>query len=67
MPLQIKNGNQEKIAQWSMRHNMSQNEIVNLIISVVSDVVLEEIIVEAKVDKVRPRVLKVKRVATWGV
>lgn len=56
----------QKIATLAVKHNMSQNELVDLILESVSDVVIESIVIEAKAQVQPKRTLRVRRVATWG-
>ncbi len=46
---------------------MSQTDVLNLVLDAVSDVVIDELVIESRrrgVVEARP--LKVKRIATWG-
>lgn len=68
MPLQIKNENQKKLADWSNRYSLSQNEIVNLIVSAVDNLILEDMVIERKQgNPPAPRSVKIRKVATWGI
>lgn len=57
----------QKIAALAVKHNMSQNEVVDIILESVNDVVIDAIVVEVRQDRPpRSRTLSVKKVATWG-
>ncbi len=46
---------------------MSQTDVLNLVLDAVSDIVIDDLVIESKRrGSVEPRPLKVKRVATWG-
>jgi hypothetical protein len=67
MPLRPVDRNEAKLAAWSLKHDMSQNEILNLILDSVNDVIIEELVVEVRnIHPLPKRALKIKKIATWG-
>ena len=67
MPLRPTDRNEAKLHTWSVKHNVSQTEILNTILDAVSDVVIDELMVESKRrGGVESRPLRIKRIATWG-
>lgn len=68
MPLRPADRNEDKLLVWSTKHDMSQNEILNLILDAVSDIVIDELVVESKRSKgkVEAKPLRLRKVATWG-
>lgn len=65
MPLLISEGNRAKLAEWSHKHNMSQNRLVNLILSAVDELVLEDTVVEIRRKSIpHPRSTKVRKIGT---
>jgi hypothetical protein len=67
MPLRPSERNRVKLAALSVKHNVSQNELIDIILDSVDEVVANTIVVEMRSEqRPRPRTLTVRKIATWG-
>ena len=60
--------NKEKLDRLALAKNMSQNDLVNLLVAAVDEIELAEMLTErAKTGKARPRAVRIQARASWQI
>ena len=65
MALTLTTENRKKISILSLKTNLSQVEIINLLVSAVDEIELAQIMVEHQTGKLQGRRLIIRTAATW--
>lgn len=66
MAVRITESNQRKLALLSVATDMSQTDIINLLIAAADTIIIEEVKTEnAAAGVPKPKVIRIRRVANW--